>query len=78
MTAQTQVQRNRSYRQRRAEKLARMEAALVRVKAVLSWLSDNHPGCYGFEPPFPSTTPSITEELKAVNNALNPGKEMGE
>lgn len=74
----TPSQKSSAFRQRRAEKMARMEAALRRVEVVLDWLLENHSGCYGFEPPFPSDTPSIRKELEAVRNALNPGKEMGE
>ena len=57
-----------------AAKDARIEAlvtALLRAAEVLECLAENQPDCRGWEPPFPSTTPSIAVEAKAARAALS-------
>jgi len=43
---------------------------LAQASSVLDWLAEHAPDCYGWEPPFPSTVPSIALEAQALRNAL--------
>jgi len=69
----TNAQKQKDSRARRKAKLERLEVlegALNRAATVLEWLAENHPGCYGYEGPFPSHTPSIKIEAAAARKAL--------
>lgn len=47
-----------------------LRAALVRSAEVMEWLADNQPDCFGWEPPYPSTTPTIKVEAEAARAAI--------
>lgn len=68
----TVADHSRDYRKRKAEKLARYEAALIRAAQVMEWLAVHRPDCFGFEAPFPSTTPCIRVEAEVIRKALSP------
>lgn len=44
--------------------------AARRALDVLEWLTENHPDCFGWAPPYPSTTPCIQQEADALRAAL--------
>ena len=48
-----------------------VKKAAIRALAVFDWLADNQPDCFGWEPPFPSTTPTIKIEADALRAALS-------
>jgi len=47
-----------------------LREALQRAAEVMEWLADNQPDCFGWEPPYPSTAPTIKIEAEAARLAL--------
>lgn len=54
-------------------RVAQLEGALKRAADVMEWLGENEPDCYGWNPPFPSTSPGIVTEAHAARAALEGG-----
>lgn len=44
--------------------------ALERAERAFHWIAENEPGCMGWEPPFPSTTPSVLVEAGAARDTI--------
>jgi len=55
----------------------RLVKATERALYVMEWLEDNSPDCFGWEPPFPSTKPSIAVEAEKLAVALAAARSHG-